>query len=225
MTWQRPSPRIVWRAIDVYLEVAYAPIPPTVAPPPQVPGGPPNPAPEPPPSAVRARLETLRSTPQDAFYDSPVFERQDPPRPSSSSSAGSDPGAAATRDGAARDPAPVRYALRLGNLSYPHMKFIIERSPDAHGYLLRADTHDAHIQPRPGSREQAAFAELVRINRTVADAVESRWEQLGLPTFKKFLRDDLERRRVGAPAAPPPTPSAKTNQNSEKPKNDAERVY
>jgi hypothetical protein len=198
MSWQRPSPRIVWRAIDAYLEVAYAPAqaadpPPAVVPPPAA-GA--RPAAELPPSAVRARLETLRSTPQDAFYDSPVFERQEAPRPPPA-----DPHAGPPRDAAARDLTPVRYALRLGNLSYPHMKFIIERSPDGQGYLLRADTHDAHIQPRAGSREQAAFAELVRQNRTVADAVEGRWEQLGLPTFKKFLRDDLDRRRAAAAAA------------------------
>ena len=183
MSWQRPSPRMVWRAIDTYLEVAYAPLPAPA-------GGDGKAAPaaaELPPSAVRARLETLKSTPQDAFYDSPVFEKQDAPRP---------PG-----EPAPRDAGPVRYALRLGNLSYPHMKLMVERSPDGLGYLLRADTHDAHIQPRPGSREQAAFAELMRQNRAVADAIEARWEQAGLPTFKKFLRDDLERRRAAAEAA------------------------
>lgn len=181
MTWQRPSPRIVWRAIDAYLEVAYCPLP---VPGPGADRGPPAGA-EPTPSAVRARLETLRSTPADGFYDSPVFERQDAPRPVGDHST-------------PRDATPVRYALRLGNLSYPHMKFIIERSPDGRGYLLRADTHDAHIQPRPGSREQGAFAELMRQNRAVADAIEGRWEQDGLPTFKKFLREDLERRKAAA---------------------------
>ena len=180
MSWQRPSPRVVWRAIDTYLAVAYLP----PADPKRLAAGKPPPAADPPPSAVRARLETLKSTPTDAFYDSPVFERQDAPaRP------GADP---------APGPAlPARYALRLGNRTYPHMKLIIERSPDGTGYLLRADTHDTHIQPRPGSREQAAFAELMKENRAVADAVEGAWEQLGLPTFKKFLRDDLERRRAG----------------------------
>ena len=189
MSWQRPSPRIVWRAIEAFLEVAYTPLPDPAA---AAAIAPPPPAAKPagseqPPSAVRARLETLRSTPQDAFYDSPVFEKQEAPR--------------APGDPSPRDPAPVRYCLRLGNLSYPHMKLMVERSPDGQGYLLRADTHDAHIQPRPGSREQAAFAELMRQNRAVADAIEARWEQAGLPTFKKFLRDDLERRRAAAEAA------------------------
>lgn len=180
MSWHRPSPRIVWRAIEIFLEVAYSPVPGAGA----DEGRRKSRAaqPELPPSAVRARLETLRSTPQDSFYESPVFETQDAPR--------------ASGDPSPRDPLPIRYALRLGNLSYPHMKLIIDRSPDGQGYLLRADTHDSHIQPRPGSREQAAFAELMRQNRTVADAIESKWEEAGMPTFKKFLRDDLERRRA-----------------------------
>lgn len=178
MTWQRPSPRIVWRAIDLFLEVAYTPIPSAAGTSRKKaePSGP-----EPVPSAVRARLETLKSTPQDSFYDSPVFERQDAQR--------------ASGDPSPRDPLPIRYALRLGNLSYPHMKLIIDRSPDGKGYLLRADTHDAHIQPRPGSREQAAFAELMSQNRAVADAIEGKWAEAGLPTFKQFLREDLERRK------------------------------
>lgn len=177
MSWQRPSPRIVWRAIDIFLEVAYTPIPSATAKKKAEPSGP-----EPVPSAVRARLETLKSTPTDSFYDSPVFERQEAPR--------------ASGDPSPRDPLPIRYALRLGNLSYPHMKLIIDRSPDGKGYLLRADTHDAHIQPRPGSREQSAFAELMAMNRAVADAIEAKWSEATLPTFKQFLRDDLERRKA-----------------------------
>jgi hypothetical protein len=182
MTWQRPSPRIVWRAIETFLEVAYSPLPEpgdAGAAPPRSPA---SPAAEPPPSAVRARLETLKSTPAETFYDSPVLERQESPKT---------PGEAPPRDAL-----PLRYALRLGNRLYPHMKLMIDRSPDGQGYLLRADTHDAHIQPRPGSREMGAFAELMKMNRTIADAIEARWEQLSLPTFKKFLRDDLERRKA-----------------------------
>lgn len=181
MSWQRPSPRIVWRAIEAFLEVAYAPLPDPAQAGGKSTAASPAVAAEPPPSAVRARLETLKSTPNESFYDSPVFERQEAPR-----------GA----DNAPRDGLPVRYALRLGNKAYPHMKMMIDRSPDGTGYLLRADTHDAHIQPRPGSRDSGAFAELMKANRLIAEAIESRWEQMSLPTFKKFLRDDLERRKA-----------------------------
>ncbi|MDB5319439.1 MAG: hypothetical protein JWN40_1070 [Phycisphaerales bacterium] len=54
MKW--PDPQVVWKAIEVYVEVAY--------------GGPP------PPSAVRSRLETLRALSDESFYDSAVFEHR-----------------------------------------------------------------------------------------------------------------------------------------------------
>lgn len=165
--WERPDPRTVWRAIESYLRHAYPPPGGASA------GGAAAPTP---PSAVRTRLETLRSTPEAVFYQCPVLER-----------AGGEPG----------DPFPNRYSLRLGNRLYPHMKLVIDRAPDGRSYLLRADTHDSHCQPRPGSPEQAAFAELSRHNRELADRIESAWEADHLPTFKQFLRDDLARRKAG----------------------------
>lgn len=167
--WQRPDPKTVWRAIETYLRLAYP-----------APGGAPagdrlRAAPNP-PAAVRNRLETLGSIPDESFYECPVLER-----------AGGKPG----------ESYPNRYSLRLGNRLYPHMKLVIDRAPDGRSFLLRADTHDAHCQPRPGSPEQAAFAELSRRNRQLAEAIEAAWEADHLPTFKKFLRDDLAR-RMGA---------------------------
>jgi hypothetical protein len=200
--WSKPSPRAVWRAIALYLEHAYDGPRDTTSPTLPVPAGT--------PSAVRARLETLRSTPDDAFYDSAVFEHG-AAVPSPGTGPAAAPGGATgapNRPGAPQAPpaaspresrdGPARYALRLGNRHYPHMKLVIDRAPDGHAYLLRADTHDAHVQPRPGSREAAAFAELANANRSIAESIESAWEQLGLPTFKKFLRDDLERRKAAA---------------------------
>jgi hypothetical protein len=61
------------RAVDVYLHIAYG---------------------ESAPSAVRARVETLRAMPESDFYESAVLERDDPRL-------------------------PHRYCLRLGNASYP----------------------------------------------------------------------------------------------------------
>ena len=155
--WHRPAPQIIWRAIGIYLKHAY----PSEN--------------SPPPSAVRARLDTLRSTPVESFYDSPVLECSGQTH---------------------SEPYPHRYALRLGNQIYPHMKLAIDRSPDGHGYLLHADAHDSHCQPQRGPRERAAFAELSRHNHAMADAIEAAWEADGLLTFKKFLREDLERRRA-----------------------------
>ena len=124
----------------------------------------------PPPSAVRSRLETLRALDAGAFYDSPAFERRG--------------------EGAA-----ARIFLRLGNRFYPHMKLAIERRPDRHGYLFRADTHDAHCCPLPTSREYQSFRQLMEMNQAVAQAIESTWEREDLPTFKSFLKEDLARRQ------------------------------
>ena len=134
-----------------------------------------------PPSAVRDRLASLRATGDADFYDSPVFERDDA-RP------------------------PTRYCLRLGNKIYPHMKLLIERSPDGRAHLFRADTHDKHIRPSASSREGRAFAELMKANQQFAEAIEAEWSQRGITTFKQFLRDDLARRGMAAPAPTPAMP-------------------
>jgi hypothetical protein len=125
------------------------------------------------PSAVKSRLESLRLAPSSDFYASPVFERDN-----------------------AASPTPTKFSLRLGNRHYPHMKLVIDRSPDGHGHLLRADTHDAHCRPAPGSRDYHVFSQLMDRNREVAERIEAAWEEQGVPTFKAYLRDDLARRKA-----------------------------
>jgi hypothetical protein len=122
-----------------------------------------------PPSAVRQRLDTVRGCDEAAFFDCAVFELDD-------------------------RSAPTRYAVRLGNAFYPHMKLVIERAPDGSGFLFRADTHDRHIRPAPESREYKAFCELMSMNQKTAEAIEAQWSKLGVPTFKHYLRLDLARR-------------------------------
>lgn len=90
---------------------------------------------------------------------------------------------------------PGRFNLRLGNPWYPHMKLVIERSPDGAGYLLRADTHDRHIRPAEDSPEYPVFRAMLEKNQALSEAIEAAWIHAGLPTFKEFLRRDLERRK------------------------------
>lgn len=159
--WHKPDPELVWRAIGIYLATTY--------------GGPPGAqgVPASTPSAIKARLDSLRLAPADDFYGSPVFER----------------------DSQAN---PTKFSLRLGNPHYPHMKLVIERSPGGRGYLFRADTHDAHCRPAPGSRDYSVFCKLMDKNREVADRVETAWDENGIATFKTYLRNDLARRKAAA---------------------------
>src|SRR5581483_8657463 len=56
---------------------------------------------------------------------------------------------------------PTRYALRLGNRDYPHMKLAIELAPDDKSFLFRVDTHDRHVCPPEKSPEYAQFCRLM----------------------------------------------------------------
>ncbi|HEX2974271.1 MAG TPA: hypothetical protein VHP11_18195 [Tepidisphaeraceae bacterium] len=162
MTWQRPSPAELWKAIDIYLKHAY---------------------PTAPPSAVRARLETLRALPEADLYTSNACEHDNVPN-------------------------PCRFSIRLGNRLYPHMKLVIEQTPDGNGYLFRADTHDRHACPQPGSRDYEPFCKLMEMNQQIAQAIEATWEREHLPTFKSYLKQDLARR--AAQATPSPANQQKT---------------
>src|SRR4029434_539097 len=69
-----------------------------------------------PPSAVRLRVETLRAMPNDEFYPSALLET-DSPR------------------------CPVKFFIRLGNQSYPHMKLALFRQPGA-AWAFAVEEHD-----------------------------------------------------------------------------------
>lgn len=160
VTWPRPDPAVVWRAIEIYLAVAY--------------GGAPIPA------TVRQRLEKLpRERHAGTFFACPPFEM-------------------------IGSPGVDRYALRLGNTLYPHMKMLIGPTPRGDEFLFRADTHDRHVQVSADSPEYQAMCELLAQNHDVGTKIEAAWEAAGLPTFKEYLRRDLARRRGGGSSNSPP---------------------
>jgi hypothetical protein len=107
-----------------------------------------------------------------------------------------------------RDPANSMpsYALRLGQPLYPHMKLVIEPAPGgtADQYLIRVDAHDRHLHAPPGSPDAAWLQSIRTSNKDLTERVEAAWSQAGLPTFKDYLRRQLEARR--ASAAPPRAP-------------------
>lgn len=111
-----------------------------------------------PPAPVAERLSALRSMAEAAFYECEAFER------------GED-----------------RYALRLGNRAYPHMKLVVVAAPDGQA-LFCADTHDRHFQDLIGSPDPR-LAELVARNETIARAIEDAWSARGLLTSRAYLRE------------------------------------
>lgn len=129
-----------------------------------------------PPGAIRSRVDALLADDTAALFDHASLER-DPPK----------------------DADPAKYSLRLGNARYPHMKLVIERAPDGRGHLFRADTHDRHIRPRPGSAEAGPFQALLEFNQQTAEKIEAAWAEADLATFKTYLRDDLARRAAASP--------------------------
>lgn len=120
------------------------------------------------PARVASLADAVRLSPDGALYESPAFER----------------------DG------DTRFALRLGNQAYPHMKLVIERLPGRDAWFFRADTHDQHVALDPSDPDYPAFQALMAGNRSLAAAIESAWDLAGLDTFRAFLRRDLDARRA-----------------------------
>jgi hypothetical protein len=120
------------------------------------------------PLSVKSQLAILRSW-GGQFYAAPVFvaDKLTPPR---------------------------RYAIRLGNNNYPHMKLVIELSPYEVHWLFRVDAHDRHVCPPHDAPEYAEFRQMMQNNQKLVEQIEGQWAQDGLPTVKTFRRDDLTRR-------------------------------
>jgi len=118
------------------------------------------------PAPVADRMATLRATADDAFYGCEAFERADD-----------------------------RYALRLGNRLYPHMKLAVVAAPGGRA-LFCADTHDRHVLALVGAPD-ARLAELMARNAAIARAIEDAWSARGLPTWRAHLREQMAAWRAG----------------------------
>jgi len=80
--------------------------------------------------------------------------------------------------------------LRLGQKNYPHMKMLLQPSPDFDGYLFFADSHDRHLFTAVES-EARALAALRQANAEITREIEKQWEQAGVPTFQSYLRRSM----------------------------------
>jgi hypothetical protein len=89
---------------------------------------------------------------------------------------------------------PPIFALRLGNSRYPHMKLQVQPWPNAAGFLLSVNTHDQVLAIDPNSPDAEAFRGLQAENQRLKESIEQAWDQAGLPTFLRYLREYIESR-------------------------------
>ncbi|MEX1024166.1 MAG: response regulator [Planctomycetota bacterium] len=74
-----------------------------------------------------------------------------------------------------------RYTLRLGNLSYPFMKFVVQEHLIHGEYFFSVDTHD-NLDIRPSHPDYSQWESLKGRNRALKAKIEAAWHAEGLPT-------------------------------------------
>jgi hypothetical protein len=124
------------------------------------------------PEAVRKRLEWPPEADAVTLLAKPPFERT----------------------GKNRSSGAIIYALRLGNAHYPHMKLQIQPWPNQAGFMLSVNTHDQVLALDPNSNDMPAFRLLQAENQKLKEAIEQAWDDAGLPTFLRYLRDYIGQR-------------------------------
>jgi hypothetical protein len=138
-----------------------------------------------PPEAVRRRLDWEPGPDAETALNRPPFERA---------------GKSKTTG------API-YALRLGNHVYPHMKLQIQPWPNQDGYMLSVNTHDQVLALDPATSDMAAFRAIQAENQRLKEAIEQAWDDSGLPTFLRYLREYIERRTAEGPGTSTDAPT------------------
>lgn len=126
-----------------------------------------------PPESVRRRLDWPEGADVATLLPKPPFER------------------------ASKPGSPPIYALRLGNVRYPHMKLQVQPWPCAAGYIISVNTHDQVLGLDPNAADADAFRALQAENARIKEAIEGAWDAAGLPTFLRYLRDYLDTHPTG----------------------------
>lgn len=135
----------------------------------------------PPPDVVRRRLEWDPVLEAEALLNQPPFERA----------------------GKSKSTGTTIYALRLGNHRYPHMKLQIQPWANHAGFMLSVNTHDQVLALDPHSSDMSAFRSLQAENQKLKEEIEQAWDDAGLPTFLRYLRDYISQRSADAQAPAP----------------------
>jgi hypothetical protein len=133
-----------------------------------------------PPPAVRRRLEWAKDLDVENLVSRPPFEKE------------------------AKSSAGAIFALRLGNVRYPHMKLQIQPWPNEAGYMLSVNTHDQVLALDPETSDLDAFRELQGENQRLKEQIEQAWDELGLPTFLRYLQQYIQDQKAKANAADSP---------------------
>ena len=133
-----------------------------------------------PPPAVRKRLDWAEGLDSGELLARPPFERVSKPA----------------------DEKPI-FALRLGNARYPHMKMQIQPWDSKDGFLLSVNTHDHALAIDPNAPDADAFMALQAENQRLKIEIEQGWDEAGLPTFTRYLRDYLASQGENKPPGPP----------------------
>jgi len=100
------------------------------------------------------------------------------------------------------------YALRLGNMHYPHMKVQVQPWPNVAGFLLSVNTHDQVLGLEPEAADLPAFRALQAENQRLKETIEQAWDLEGLPTFLRYLREYINSHSDAIPPPIAPEPEA-----------------
>ena len=111
------------------------------------------------------------------------------------------PVAASLRAGGQVGPAGcLDLRAEAGQLHYPHMKLQVQPWPNPAGFLLSVNTHDQVLGLEPEAADLPAFRALQAENQRLKEAIEQAWDEAGLPTFLRYLREYIDSHRRAAPA-------------------------
>jgi len=95
-----------------------------------------------------------------------------------------------------------RLQLRLGNMSYPHMKLSLDRVSDTEEFIWSVDTHDQRVIEMAGGSDK--YRKLQEDNERFRGEIENAWTQNGISTQKSYTETVTE--KIGS--SQPPAPNA-----------------
>ena len=88
------------------------------------------------------------------------------------------------------------------------MKLQIQPWPNEAGFMLSVNTHDQVAGVNLSEVDAQAFRDLQAENQRLKETIEQAWDEAGLPTFLRYLRDYIESRK-GDARLPTPGPTGR----------------